>query len=78
MKSKVLPFLQQLVSSDKTPIAGALVGALTILAAKFGFRMNASDTAYLAVAVSTGIGLFTHAHFAAKPKPPAPSEPASS
>jgi hypothetical protein len=64
MKSKILPFLQQLVTADKTPIAGAMVGALTVLAAKFGFRMNASDTAYLAVAVSAGIGLFTHAHFA--------------
>ena len=71
--SKILPFLQQLVAADKTPITGALVGALTILAATFGLKMNASDTAYLAVAVSVGNGLFTHAHFARKPA--APVEP---
>ena len=61
---KVLPFLQQLVSADKTAIASALVGLLTVLAAKFGFRMNGSDTAYLAAGVMSALGLFVHGHFA--------------
>lgn len=64
---KVLPFLQKLVSADKTPIAGALVGLLTVLAAKFGFKMNGSDVAYLSAGVMAGLGLFVHAHFAAQP-----------
>lgn len=63
---RVLPFLQQLVAADKTAIAGALVGVLTILAAKFGFKMNGSDVAYLSAGVMAGLGLFVHAHFAAK------------
>lgn len=66
MKQKVLAFVQQLVTSDKTAICSAIVGLLTVLAAKFGFRMNGSDTAYLAAGVMSALGMFTHAHFAAK------------
>lgn len=74
---KVLPFLQQLVTADKTPIASALVGLLTILAAKFGFRMNGADVAYLSAGVMGGLGVFVHAHFANQaPKPAPPVVPA--
>lgn len=73
---KVLPFLQQLVSADKTAIASAIIGLLTILAAKFGFKMNGSDVAYLSAGVIAGLGLFTHAHFASRPAvPAAPAKP---
>lgn len=71
MKS-VLPFLQQLVASDKTAIVSAIVGLLTVLAAKFGFKMNGSDVAYLSAGVMAALGLFVHAHFAAQ----APAKPA--
>lgn len=81
---KVLPFVQQLVTADKTAIAAAIMGLLTVLAAKFGFKMNGSDVAYLSAAVMGGLGVFVHAHFSAKPaapavtpqpQPPAPPQP---
>ena len=73
---KLLPFLQQLVAADKTPVASAIIGLLTVLAAKFGFKMNGSDVAYLSAGVMAGLGMFVHAHFAGQaPKPPATPSP---
>lgn len=71
--TKVLAFLQQLVNADRTPIAAAIIGSLTVLAAKFGFHMNGSDVAYLSAGVTAALGIFVHAHFAnaaqAQPQP---------
>ena len=61
--SKILQFLQQLVNADRTPIAAAIIGALTVLAAKFGFKMNGSDVAYLSAGVTAALGMFVHGHF---------------
>jgi hypothetical protein len=66
---KILPFLQQLVAADKTAVAAALIGLLTVLAAKFGFKMNGSDVAYLSAGVMAFLGVFVHAKFALKAQP---------
>jgi hypothetical protein len=61
---KFLPFLQQLVAADRTAIASAIIGALVVLAARFGFKMNGSDVAYLSAGVTAALGVFVHSHFA--------------
>lgn len=63
----MLAYLQKLVAADKAPLAAALVGALTVLAAKFGMKLNGSDVAYVSAGVMGLLGLFVHVHFARKP-----------
>ena len=76
--SKILPFLQQLVNADRTPIATAIIGGLGILAARSGLHLNASDTAYVALAVTGALNLFVHAHFANQAAAVTPGEHAKS
>lgn len=77
--TRVLTFLQTIATADKTAIVAAAVGALTLLAAKFGFQLNASVTAYVAVLISALVTAFTHVHFARKAaaKNAAPAAPAA-
>lgn len=70
MISKFLQYLQALVTADKAAIVAGLVGAVTLLATRFGLQLNASDTAYVAVLISALVTAFTHAHFALKRSAP--------
>lgn len=63
---RALAFLQMIAQADKTAIVAAAVGAVTLLAARFGFQLNASVTAYVAVLISGLVTAFTHVHFARK------------
>jgi hypothetical protein len=73
MRQRIIAFLQalQLVCRyDKAAVIAGLISVLTLLAARFGFNLNASDTAYLASALSALVAAFLHVHFgkaAAKP-----------
>jgi hypothetical protein len=64
--SKFFRFLQAVVSADKAPLVAATVAGLGLLAARFGFRLDASVTAYLGVILTGLAGAFTHVHFARK------------
>lgn len=61
--STFLAFLQNLVASDKVALVNAALAAVTLLAANFGFNLNASETAYLGVLLTALAGAFTHVHF---------------
>jgi hypothetical protein len=71
MLGNILTYLQKLVAADKAPLIAAALAGIGLLAAKFGFHMNASDVSYLGAALTFLAGIFTHMHFAAKaaPKP---------
>lgn len=73
----MLSYLQKLVAADKSALAAAIIGALTVLAAKFGFKLNGSDVAYLSAGVTAALGMFVHAHFANQ-APAAPKAPEAS
>lgn len=62
----LLKVLQLICTYDRTAVISGLIAILTLLAARFGFRLNASDTAYLASALTALVVAFTHVHFAVK------------
>lgn len=67
MKQRILAFLQALqfiCTYDRAAVIAGLLSILTLLAARFGFNLNASDTAYLASVLSAAVAAFTHIHFA--------------
>lgn len=64
MLTKLLAYLQKLVSADKAALVSAALGGLTLLAANFGLNLNPSVTAYLGVVLMALAGAFTHIHFA--------------
>ena len=66
MKQKliaVLKTLQLVCTYDKAAVIAGLISVLTLLAARFGLRLNASDTAYLASFLTAAVAAFTHYHF---------------
>ena len=91
MKQRILAFLealQFLAKYDKAALVAGLVSAITLLALRFGLKLNASDTAYLATVLTTLVAAFSHVHFGlahkahaaarnpfAKPVLPAPDVP---
>lgn len=62
----LLKVLQLICTYDRTAVISGLIAILTLLAARFGFRLNASDTAYLASALTALVVAFTHVKFALK------------
>lgn len=58
-----LKTLQLIATYDKAAVIAGLLSILTLLAARFGLKLNASDTAYLASALTALVGAFTHYHF---------------
>ena len=66
MKARLLALLealQFLAKYDKAALVAGLLSAVTLLAARFGFNLNASDTAYLATLLSAAVAAFSHVHF---------------
>ena len=71
MKQRILAFLealQFLAKYDKAALVAAGVSILTLLALRFGLKLNASETAYVASALTALLGAFTHVHFGRKAK----------
>jgi hypothetical protein len=69
VKQRIIAFLktlQLICTYDRAAVIAGLLSVLTLLAARFGFRLNASDTAYLASFLTAAVAAFTHVHFAAK------------
>lgn len=67
MKQRIIAFLEALqfiCTYDRSAVIAGLVSILTLLAARFGFNLNASDTAYLASVLAAAVAAFTHIHFA--------------
>lgn len=73
--SNFLSSVQSFVKADRAPITAGIIGGLTVLAAKFGFKMNGSDVAYLSAGVTAAVGVFLQGHFASKPAAPKPTTP---
>lgn len=74
MKQRIITFLQtlQLICRyDRSAVIAGLISILTLLAARFGLRLNASDTAYLASALTAAVVAFTHVKFALASRAPA-------
>jgi hypothetical protein len=66
MKQRLLAFLealQFLAKYDKAALVAGLVSAVTLLALRFGFNLNASDVAYLSALFAAAVAAFTHVHF---------------
>ena len=71
MKARLLALLealQFLAKYDKAALVAGLVSAITLLALRFGLKLNASDTAYLATVLTTLVAAFSHVHFGRKAK----------
>jgi hypothetical protein len=71
MKARILAFLealQFLTKYDKAAVVAGLVSAVTLLALRFGFNLNASDVAYISALLTTLVAAFTHVHFGRKSK----------
>lgn len=77
--SSLLSALKSLVLADKPAVVGAILAALGLLAARFGLKLNASDTAYVGTLLTVGLGLLVqgkiHLAAKAKAKPVAPVAP---
>lgn len=66
MFARILAFIQRVVGADKAAIVAAGASIVSLLALKFGLKLNASDTAYVASLLAAVVGAFTHMHFAVR------------